>query len=479
MNWPGLVATALLFAFASTATAAPATLLDFRQAVAKTLATSPTLKASESDLRAARGSAAVARGSRWPRLSASLSASRSDDPLAVFGYKIRQRDVTFADFGADQFTGPGSLNVAPNALNYPGAYSNFDTSLEIQWPIYDGGRMSAAVDAARAAVKAAQSGDEAARQSVILQVLGAYEGVRAAASRLAVAKRAQAAAQADLSSAQKRYQQGTSIRSDLLTAQVNLDQIRLDVQAARDRLETAREYLRILTGLPQGVTVDVGPPADPEMPSAPLSRLQSEAMASNPTLRSLQSEAEASRAAVAGKRAAYRPHLSLVVRRDWNDHTLGLSAPSYTVAGVVSWDLFDFGSRRGAVDQARSKLDAAEARIAAFRQRLHIDVDRSWRSAREALQRVATDETAVKQASEAQRIVKLRFDQGLATITELLAGQARLDRARGNLVDARYSLRVSRAQLLAAVGRLDLDRIRNGAASTPASAAVSAVGGPS
>ncbi len=462
------VTASLLLALTAAAVAAPPAQLDFRKAVEKTFSSSPALKASRGNLRAARGAAAAAQGARWPHLSASLSASRSNDPLAVFGYKLGQRNVTFSDFGAGQFTGPNSLDIAPNALNYPGAYDNFNTSLQVKWPIYEGGRMSAAIAAARAAVKAAQNGDNAARQAVILEVLRAYEGVRAATAQLAVTLRAESAAVSDLASAQKRYKQGTAIRSDVLTAQVNLDQSRLARETAQDHLDTAREYLRILVGLPQGIAIAIGPPASPEMPREPLTTLQSEALAANPTLQSLQNRAKASQATVVGKEAAYRPHFSLVIRRDWNDRTLGIASPSYTVAGVVSWDLFDFGARRGAVQEAAGKLDAAEAHVNEFKQRLQVEVASTWRTAREAARRVKTDETAVEQAREAQRIIKLRFDQGLTTITELLAGQARLDKAEGNLVDARYSLRVSRATLLATIGQLDLAHIRSGVAAAPA-----------
>ena len=466
-----IVATTLFAAmlYSGNAFAAGAVHLDFAHAVRMALKSSPRLQESRGRLRSAKGAATAAEGMRWPSLSVSLTGARTNNPLAVFGYKLSQRKATFADFGAGQFTGPGSLGVAPQALDYPGVYDNFDTALEIKWPIYAGGQMSAAVAAARAAVKAAQNGNLAARQAVILQVLRAYEGLRAASAHLAVARRAQAAADSDLASAQKRFKQGTAIRSDVLTAQVNYDQSRLMVQRARDHLATAREYLRLLTGLPQGAAIALGPPANPQMPPAPLVTLQREAEAANPTLHVLLSQVKVSRASVAGKKAAYRPHFALMLRRDWNDRSLGFSAPSYTVAGVVSWDIFDFGARHGSVEQAKGDLDAAEARVTAFRRELRIGVDRAWRSAREAESRVKTDETAVEQAREAQRIVKLRFDQSLATITALLAGQARLDKARANLVDARYDLRVSRAALLAAVGQLSLSHIASAAVATPAS----------
>ena len=406
-------------------------------------------------------------------LSASLEASRSNDPLNVFGAKLSQRQATFADFGADQFTGPGSLNVAPQALNYPGAYNNFNTSVQIVWPLYEGGRTSAAVSEAEAQIKAARNGNIAARQDVIFSVLRAYEGVRATNAELSVAKHARTAAASYLATAQKRYKLGTALKSDLLTAQVSYDQSRLAERNAQDQLDNAREYLRILTGLPEGTDISIGPPAEPDMPTEPLTELKSEAAVRNPTLAALRDRVNSSRAAVSGEKAAYLPRFSLVLRRDWNDRTLGLSAPSYTVAGVVSWDLFDFGTRRGSVDQATGKLDSAEGRFDAYKQRLLVDVDSSWRSAREAADRVEVSRTAVVQAGEAQRILRLRFGQGLTTITELLDGQARLQQAQSNLVAARYQLRVSRAALLAELGMLDLSHI-NAAASHSAPAPATA-----
>lgn len=459
------------------ASAANAVHLDFNQALRLTLASSPALQESGGRLRSARGAAAAAEGARWPRVSASLAAARSNDPLTVFGYKLSQRGVTFADFGAAQYTGPGSVDVAPDALNYPGSYDNFNTRLQVEWPLYAGGRLGAAIDEARASIKAARNGDDAAHQAVILEVLRAYEGVRAATAQLGVARRARAAASSYLAMARKRYKQGTAIRSDVLTAQVGFEQSRLAVRNANDRLDSAREYLRVLTGLPAGTDIAIGPPAEPQMPAAPLTVLQNRAAAGNPTLLELRSRVVSRRAAVSSEKAAYLPRVSLVVSRDWNDRTFGLSAPSYTVAGVLSWDIFDFGTRRGKVAQARGDLDAAEARVDAYAQKLEVALDRSWRSAREAAERVEVSRTAVAQADEAQRILKLRFDQGLATITALLDGQARLEGAESNLVDAQYQLRLSRAALLAELGELDPGRIGTGAAAPTTTAVPTAESG--
>ncbi|WP_291511737.1 TolC family protein, partial [Acidithiobacillus sp.] len=73
--------------------------------------------------------------------------------------------------------------------------------------------------------------------------------------------------------------------------------------------------------------------------------------------------------------------------------------------------------------------------------------------------RVKSRELAVKQAEEAQRLLRLRYDNGVETLTGLLRGQAELDRIRAELVQARYDEAVERAALWLALGKLELSNI--------------------
>jgi outer membrane protein TolC len=51
--------------------------------------------------------------------------------------------------------------------------------------------------------------------------------------------------------------------------------------------------------------------------------------------------------------------------------------------------------------------------------------------------------------------VEKRYANGVATITELLAAQTQLDKARADVVRAQYELAIQRASLLLALGQLD------------------------
>jgi outer membrane protein TolC len=46
----------------------------------------------------------------------------TNDPLAVFGYKLKQEQVSQSDFD-------------PAILNHPDAYENFNTRIEVQQPL--------------------------------------------------------------------------------------------------------------------------------------------------------------------------------------------------------------------------------------------------------------------------------------------------------------------------------------------------------
>ena len=81
------------------------------------------------------------------------------------------------------------------------------------------------------------------------------------------------------------------------------------------------------------------------------------------------------------------------------------------------------------------------------------------RRAVEAEQRLAARAEAVKEAEEAQRLTRLRYENGVTTLVDLLSTQTLLDRARADLVQARYDLSVSRGQVLQAAGLLEPEQL--------------------
>lgn len=435
--------------------AQPPVVLTFDQAWHAALRQTPEMLKARAQLAEARGAVKAARGHLLPKLQAALTGSGSNNGLNVLGMKLGQGQATFNDFGAGQFTGPASLSIAPDNLNNPGWYRNYQSKLELQIPVYNGGKVWAYLDKAQAYLRAARRGDEAARQQLTLQVLQAYEGVRTAQAFVGVAAKAETAAKSYVELTDKLYARGVVSRNDQLRAQLNLGDVRLRYSEARVHLAKALEQLRVLTGAEGERPLRVAQSLEVAVPAGSLADLQRQALADNPGIQALTQQLAGAQAGVKAARADYLPHFNLVVSREWNEASFGFGGrPSNTVAGVLSWNLFDFGARAGGVDQAQARVGSEYAQLRRARDQLRLHVDSAWRDVRLAAQRVQVRELAIAQAEEARRLERLRYEKGVATMTELLAAQAELDKARSELVAARYQEVMQRAGLLLGLGRL-------------------------
>ncbi len=433
--------------------------LEFKQCVETALAQNPDLYISHAQIEQAQAGLRQARGNRLPRLNLSLTGTRSNDALNAFGMKLGQRNAAFKDFGAGEFTGPGALGVTPQNLNHPDAVNNFNTRIELQVPVYNGGMVHAYIDTAKAYVLAAQSGDEAARQQLIKNVMMAYQGVHTARAYINVAQDARAAAEEYVRITERLHKQGMVVKSDLLTARVNLEEVKVKLIEARDEEKSALNQLALLLGLPMDAPLEVGAPVMPALQAGSEAELRQQASAGNAGLRALRAQVEATSAQVGAARSGMKPQFNVLLRQDWNDRNIGITAPDYTVAGVLSWTAFDGGVAHAGVDRAEAARSEWQAKLRQAEEGLGYQVTEAQRRALETQEKEVARAANLDQAQEALRLVKKRYESGMGTMVELLGAQAQLEKVGADLVAARYELAVNRTELKRAIGVLNADTL--------------------
>lgn len=453
------VAALTLAAALATSANGRAEKLEFKQCVETALAQNPDLGISQSQIDQAEAALRQAEGNRLPRVNLSLTATRSNDALNAFGMKLGQRNATFNDFGANEFTGPGALGVAPQNLNHPDAVNNFNSRIEVQVPVYNGGMVRGYIDTAKAYVRAAQSGDAVARQQLTKNILMAYQGVHTARAYIKVTEEARAAAEEYVRITEKLHKQGMVVKSDLLSAKVNLEDVKIKGVEARNAEKAALNQLALMMGKPLDEPLDVGAPVAPTLLAGDEAALRRQAGDSHAGLRALRSQVEAAGAQVGVARAGKKPQFNVMLRQDWNDKNLGIDASSYTVAGVLSWAAFDGGVTNAGIDRAEAARSELKAKLRQAEDGIGYQVTDARRRALEAEEKVGAREANLEQAREAQRLVKKRYENGMGTMVELLAAQAQLDKANADRVAAQYELAVNRAELKRAVGVLVADTL--------------------
>jgi outer membrane protein len=430
--------------------------LEYKQCVAAALAQNPDLAISRAQIEQAEAAVRQAEGNRMPRVNLSLTATRSNDALNAFGMKLGQRNATFGDFGAGEFNpaNPLVLTVAPHDLNHPGSINNFNTRIELLVPVYNGGMVQSYVDTAKAYVRAAQSGDEVARQQLAKHVLMAYQGVHTARAYIKLAEEGRAAAEEYVRLSDRLHKQGMVVKSDVLSAQVNLADIKVKITEAKNAEAAALNQLALLMGRSLDEPIDVGAPVTPELLPGSAADLRAQALNEHAGLRALRNQLEGAGAQVGAARAGKKPQFNMMLRQDWNDANLGLDASSYTVAGVLSWAAFDGGVSNAAIDRAAAQRAELVAKLRQAEEGVGYQVTEARRKALEAEEKIDARSAGLAQAQEAQRLVKKRYENGMATLVELLGAQAQLDKSNADLVAARYELAVNRAELKRVVGVL-------------------------
>lgn len=406
------------------------------EAEAQALAGNPSLRAAREDARAADRAADAAGAFRWPGVQASAGAMRTDDPVAVFGAKLRQERFGAQDLDID-------------ALNDPDPVSDWTAGLGARWEVGAPARwagLDAARGDARAAGAAADRTAEATRYRARLLYLDAVR----ARGQVGAAQAALEAAEATRDRTGRRRDEGMATDADVLQAEA----ARADAEARLARAETAVADALDALGAQLGWPVDRVPePVD----SLPTMSDDLSALPADPGSRAdVRAAAAAADAARARARSATLSRLPTVAGfAQLGSHAPGfLDDPSanWTVGVEVSVPLFTgFGLSAGA-DAAGAQARAAEARHEAQLRAAQVQLASARRGLESAHDAVASARVADDAAREAARLLRSRYDEGMTTLSDLLQAEAQAARLRAARVDAEAQLLMARATLDFALG---------------------------
>ena len=221
--------------------------LSLQQAATIAMEKNPLRKAALADTKAASAGFQEARSFLMPRITFSETATRGDDPVYVFGSKLRQQRFTMDD-------------LTLNQLNTPLPYGNFSTRFGGTWNLFDSFASWHAVSRAKEMNAASTHQLERTDQEILFRVVQAYYGVLLAAKQVEVAEQSEKTAKSIMDRSQVRFDSGLVVESDLLTAKVRLASREQELIRAKNNLELARAQLDTAMGVPVDAVFQ---PADP------------------------------------------------------------------------------------------------------------------------------------------------------------------------------------------------------------------------
>lgn len=427
---------------ASVLTAAGATEqvpISLAEAEAEALAGNRALKAAEAQAQAAAAGARGAEAFLWPGLQANAGVLRTDDPVGVFGTKLRQQRFTEMDF-------------ALPALNRPDAVSDWSAGIGARWDVASPSRWFLR-SAARAGAEAAELGIDRTEEAVRFQTrIYYFEALRAEGTRAAAAA-ALEAARATAERMARRVDEGLGTEAERLQAQAAEASARARVEMAEAGVADAYEALGAHLGWPS----DRIPVPSERQPGLQDRSTAGESEATPLLQRAdLQASALGVDAARAQARAAGAQRMpALQAFGQVGTHAPGLSddrGTNWTVGVQLSLPIFTGFGLSAAHDAAAAQARAADADHAARVRQATVEMRSARRglgAAREALVAVSSAQQA---AAEAVRLLRRRHEEGMTTLADLLQAEAQAADLDARLVEAQTGVQMALAYLDFALG---------------------------
>lgn len=441
----GFAAVWLFLVVASAQEVPQASSLTLQQAVNIALEKNPLRKAALADTRAASAGIREARSFLMPHLNFSETATRGDDPVYVFGGKLRQQRFTTADFQLNQ-------------LNTPLPFGNFATRFGGTWNLFDSFASWHGVTRAKQMNEAVAHQLDRTDQEIVFRVVSAYYGVLLADKELEVSEQSAKTAQAIMDRSQARFDSGLAVESDLLTAKVHMAERQQEVIRARNNLEIARAQLNTAMGMPVESPFQLSEGlAEHALPVPTVQDVEKQALTNRPDLKRVASEEAAQRQSVAIAKSSFGPRVNAFAGWEMDNPTfLAGGGGNNWLGGIeVQLDIFQGGAKRAEL----SRQQALEEKIAAMKQAagdaVRLEVRQAYYEMNATRQQIEVARAAIAQAQESLRINQNRYDNGLTTITDLLSAEEAARRTQSDYWEAIYRFHTSYANLELASGTLN------------------------
>ena len=453
LSWTSVAALSLCYAGIAAAqeTPAPANTAPTRDAQQGAPTTSPALRLTLED--------ALARARKN---STQFQAALTDAGLAR-GDKSLARDALLPNVNYNtqylytQGNGPGEpvRYIANNAVHEYISQGNVHQILDLT-SISNFRRLSAAAAAARARAEVASRG-------LVVTVVRSYYAVAAAQQKLLSAQRAMDEGDHFFKLTQDLEHGGEVAHSDVIKAELQMQERRRQFLEAQLGLLNARLDLAVLIFPDFNENYEVADDLHSPVPLPTLGEVQQQAAHDNPDVRAALEAVRAAGFDVTGARAGYFPSLALdywygidairfATNSDFNGRrlsNLGSSASATVVIPIWNW-----GATQTRIKQAELRRSQVQRELSLAQRKLLAEIKSLYAEAETALNELGGLNRSAELAEESLRLIILRYRNGESTVLEVADAQTTFALTSAAYQDGAVRYRVALASLQTLTGVL-------------------------
>ncbi|CAM4183577.1 TolC family protein [Vibrio agarivorans] len=390
-----------------------------------------------------------------PQVSIGANYTRLDNDVTVTGKQL-----------ADATTIPGldiaSAQALSSLLPILGGIETtiaekdiFTSSIRAVWPIFTGGRITAAQTAAKGET-------EAARSQFDMEVQARYEDLSKYYFSVVLAKEVLKTRQAveqglhkHQEFAVKLEEQGQIARVERLQADASLDKAKVETRKALSQLTIAQSALSKI--LAQGTSVEPTELLFINKNLPPMQVYIDQTLATYPGLALLSAKEKQASSLIKAEKGKYYPEVYLYGDYSlYEEDTLASQMkPDWMVGVGVSVPLIESTGRSDNIKAANSMVQRVQALKSQAREDLSVLVQKTYLEAQQAIDEVLGLESSIELAQENLRLREKAFKQGLSSSLDVVDAQLYLASIQTQQSVARYQYLVSLTRLLAVSSQMN------------------------
>ncbi len=388
----------------------------------------PGIAAAKGSVAASESRIGQSRADYYPRINWSSSYSRISSPSRE------------------------SLNVAGSSSGRTGgSFDEYFTGFNLSQTIYDFGKTPVQVKIGNLNLDSSRSDLENVTEQVILNVKQAYYGAVQAKYNRIVAEETVKQTLQHLEQAKGFFEVGTRPKFDVIRAEVDLSNARLNLIQNENALRLAIVNLNNAMGLPAAPEYTLDENISFAEYEITAEEVLSKAYINRPDIQSIAAQRQAAESSIELAKTGYYPVLSGNAGYGWSGEHFPLDH-GWNVGAVISFPLFSGFLTKYQVEEARANLNILKANEESLRQTVFLEVQQSYLALKAAEEAIPTAKLVVEQAQENLDIANGRYTAGVGNPIEVTDAEVGLANARTSYIQALHDFKVAQASLEKAMG---------------------------
>jgi outer membrane protein TolC len=335
-------------------------------------------------------------------------------------------------------------------------YENYSLTFQAQQLIFDFGKSYSRISAAADLRDASHQDYLSAKQDLILNTeIGYFNYLQAKRVRDASAEVVQQT-QEHLTQAQAFYKAGTVAQFDVLKAQTDLANAKVNLISNENNVRISKLQLENVLNQKLGDNVLMIDNLEAQQDSIDINTAMNIAGNNRPELISSKLKVEANKSYLTSAWAANLP--SINATGGYNKKSYGLVdeyfLPSWNIGATLSIPIFQGFALDAGIEQARANLKISESSNDALTQNVTLEVQQQYSSLQETKESIAATRALVDQSEETLKLAEARYKQGVGSAVEITDARVGLYNATTSYIQSLYQYQVAYAGLKHAMGTL-------------------------